>query len=97
MAAAAGGNKARLSFIGGFIGFLGGKWNSMPLRYPCEQVRVRSVMLGDVRRHVFGAFRQWPGLDHRLDAVRRGRVTTIAVWAALAWGRRLENLLSVAA
>jgi hypothetical protein len=40
-------------------------------------------MLGKVRRHVFDAFRQWPGLDHHLDAVRRGRVTTIAVWAAL--------------
>jgi hypothetical protein len=25
----------------------------------------------------------WPGLDHRLDGVRRGRVTTIAVLAAL--------------
>jgi hypothetical protein len=45
----------------------------------------------------FDAFRQWPGLDHHLDALQRGRVTTIAVWAALAWGRRLENLLSVAA
>jgi hypothetical protein len=21
-------------------------------------------MLGEVRRHVFDAFRQWPGLDH---------------------------------
>ena len=65
-------------------GSLGGKWNSMPLRYSCEQVRShQAVMLGKVRRHVFDAFRQWPGLDHHLDAVRRGRVTTIAVWAAL--------------
>jgi hypothetical protein len=32
-------------------------------------------------------------LDHHLDAVRRGRVTTIAVW--LLWW--LENLLSDAA
>jgi hypothetical protein len=37
-------------------------------------------MLGDARRHVFDAFRQWPGFDHYLDAVWRGRVTTIAVW-----------------
>jgi hypothetical protein len=51
-------------------GSLGGKWNSMPLRYSCEQVRVRShqaVMLGKVRRHVFDAFRQWPSLFWRLQ------------------------------